>query len=159
MADNNQYPMTRDAYEGLKEELKQKVEVERPQLAARLKAAIEMGDLSENADYIAAKEAQGFLEGRIQDLQNMIRSAYIIDEDAAQNGDTVRLGSHVKVREDGEDSAEAYQIVGQVEANPRQGKISDESPLGRALLGRKVGDTVHVKAPAGELVFKIVEIG
>lgn len=158
MADSNQYPMTPEAYENLKEELRQKQEEERPKLAARLKAAIEMGDLSENADYIAAKEAQGFLEGRIQDLQTMIRNAYIIDEDAAQ-GDTVRLGSHIKVQEDGEDTAEAYQIVGQVEANPRQGKISDESPLGQALLGHKVGDTVRVKAPAGDLVFKIVEIG
>ena len=157
MADNT-YPMTREAYEALQAELKHKVEVERPALAARLKAAIELGDLSENADYAAAKEAQSFLEGRIQELQTLLRNAQIIDMDAA-SGDTVRLGSRVHVLEDGEDEPEVYQIVGQVEANPSNGKSSDESPLGRALLGRKIGDTVRVNAPAGEIVFKIVDIG
>lgn len=158
MAQKNRYPMTQQAYDDLRAELKHKVEVERPALAARLKAAIELGDLSENADYTSAKEAQGFLEGRIQELETMLRNAMIIDESAAQ-GDTVRLGTHVKVLEKGEDEPETYQIVGQVEANPRNGKISDESPLGRALIGRKVGDTVRVKAPAGDLVFEVVEIG
>lgn len=157
MADNK-YPMTHEAYEQLQAELKHKIDVERPALAARLKAAIELGDLSENADYTAAKEAQGFLEGRIQELQAMLRNAEIIDLSAA-NGDTVRLGSRVHVLEDGEDEPEVYQIVGQVEANPRSGKISDESPLGRALIGHKVGDTVRISAPAGELVFEIVKIG
>lgn len=157
MAENNRYPMTREAYEELQAELQHKVEVERPRIAARLKAAIELGDLSENADYASAKEDQAFLEGRILELQTKLRGAQIIDESAA-NGDTVRLGSKVKVQEDGEDDAEVYQIVGQVEANPRNGKISDESPLGRALMGRKIGESVRVKAPAGEIIYQIVDI-
>lgn len=158
MADNG-YPMTREAYEELSAELKHKLEVERPHLAARLKAAIELGDLSENADYAAAKEAQGFLEGRIQELQAMLRDAVIIDEAAAASSHTVRLGSRVTIVEEGEDEPEVYQIVGQIEANPVNGKISDESPLGRALLGRKVGDTIRVQAPVGELIFEIKDIG
>lgn len=158
MADNG-YPMTREAYEELSAELKHKLEVERPRLAARLKVAIELGDLSENADYAAAKEAQGFLEGRIQELQAMLRDAVIIDEAAAASSHTVRLGSRVTIVEEGEDEPEVYQIVGQIEANPVNGKISDESPLGRALLGRKVGDTIRVQAPVGELIFEIKDIG
>lgn len=124
-----------------------------------MKAAIELGDLSENADYAAAKEAQGFLEGRIQELQAMLRDAVIIDEAAAASSHTVRLGSRVTIVEEGEDEPEVYQIVGQIEANPVNGKISDESPLGRALLGRKVGDTIRVQAPVGELIFEIKDIG
>ena len=150
------YPMTQQALEDLRAELKHKIEVERPALAARLKAAIELGDLSENADYTSAKEAQGFLEGRIQDLQAIISNSEIIDEN--QSNDSVQLGNTVTVQEDGEDSRETYFIVGQVEANPREGKISNESPLGRALVGSKVGDVVRVTAPVGELVFRILEI-
>ncbi len=156
MAEDKTYPMTERALEELKAELKHKIEVERPALAARLKAAIELGDLSENAEYASAKEAQGFLEGRVQELEMLIRRAVLIDETAS--GDTVQLGSRVAVVEDGEDEAETFQIVGQVEANPREGKISDESPLGQALVGRRVGDVVRYKAPAGEHVFKIIEI-
>ncbi len=156
MAEDRTYPMTQGALDELKAELKHRVKVERPALAARLKAAIELGDLSENAEYTSAKEAQGFLEGRIQELERLIRYAVIIDETAA--GDTVQLGSRVTVVQDGEDETEVFQIVGQVEANPRQGRISDESPLGQALVGRRVGDVVRYEAPAGELVFKIVQI-
>lgn len=150
------YPMTEQALQDLRAELKQKIEVERPALAARLKAAIELGDLSENADYTAAKEAQGFLEGRIQELQTIIGNATIIDEN--QSNDRVKLGNTVTVQEDGESSRETYFIVGQVEANPSQGKISNESPLGRALVGSKVGDVVRVDAPVGQLTFRILEI-
>jgi transcription elongation factor GreA len=157
MADKHDYPMTRTALEELRAELKNKVEVERPALAARLKAAIEMGDLSENAEYISAKEDQGFLEGRIQQLQAMISGAIIIDERENGTG-AVRLGSRVTVQEDGEDAAETFQIVGPVEASPIDGKISNESPLGQALVGRKVGDKVRVQAPAGETMFKVLSI-
>lgn len=150
------YPMTEQALQDLRAELKQKIEVERPALAARLKAAIELGDLSENADYTAAKEAQGFLEGRIQELQTIIGNAAIIDEN--QSNDRVKLGNTVTVQEDGESSRETYFIVGQVEANPSQGRISNESPLGRALVGSKVGDVVRVDAPVGQLTFRILEI-
>jgi transcription elongation factor GreA len=157
MVDKHDYPMTRTALEDLRAELKHKVEVERPALASRLKAAIEMGDLSENAEYISAKEDQGFLEGRIQQLQAMISGAIIIDERENGTG-AVRLGSHVTVQEVGEDAAETFQIVGPVEASPIDGKISNESPLGQALVGHKVGDKVRVQAPAGEAVFKVISI-
>lgn len=157
MADKHDYPMTRTALDDLRAELKNKLEVERPALAARLKAAIEMGDLSENAEYISAKEDQGFLEGRIQQLQAMISGAIIIDERENGTG-AVRLGSRVTVQEDGEDAAETFQIVGPVEASPIDGKISNESPLGQALVGHKVGDKVRVKAPAGDTVFKVISI-
>nr|MBN1228407.1 transcription elongation factor GreA [Anaerolineae bacterium] len=148
--------MTAAALEKLKAEYKQKTEVERLALAARLKAAIELGDLSENAEYTTAKEAQGFLEGRIQQLQAMIRGAVIIEE--GQACDTVQLGCRVTVLEENEEEPEVFLIVGMVEANPREGKISIESPLGEAIAGAKVGDCVTVKAPAGILKFKVLDI-
>src|SRR5689334_24926519 len=112
MADKHDYPMTRTALDDLRAELKTKLEVERPALAARLKAAIEMGDLSENAEYISAKEDQGFLEGRIQALQAMISGAILIDEGDHNASGLIRLGSRVTVQEDGEPDAETFQIVG-----------------------------------------------
>lgn len=156
MAEPKSYPMTAEALEGLREELAHKIEVERPALAARLKSAIEMGDLSENADYITAKEEQGFLEGRIQLLQVMIQGAEIIEK--ADGYDSVQLGSHVTVVEDGEDETEVFHIVGMVEANPRAGKISEDSPMGKALMGARIGDVVRVEAPAGQIVFKVVDL-
>lgn len=155
-SEHRAYPMTEQALKDLKAELKQKIEVERPKMAARLKHAISMGDLSENADYHSAKEDQAFLEGRIRELEEMIRYAEIIEARAADG--IVRLGSHVRLLEEGEADPETYMIVGKVEANPRAGKISDESPLGRALIGREVGDTVSIDAPVGKLMFKIVAI-
>jgi transcription elongation factor GreA len=155
--DHPTYPMTAEALDALRAELKHKEEVEKPVLAARLKAAIEMGDLSENADYISAKEDQGFLQGRIDELKQMIRWAVIIEEKEGDY-DSVQLGCHVTVLEEGESEPETFRLVGKVEANPREGRISDESPLGSALLNHKVGDTVRVEAPDGDLVFKIVEI-
>lgn len=152
-----EYHLTQEALDELKAELEQKVNVERPKLAKRLKAAIELGDLSENAEYHSAKEAQGFLEGRIQHLQKIISSAVIIDEAATDDG-TVRLGTTVTVQQEGFDEPEVYQIVGKVEANPREGKISHESPLGEALIGAREGDKVSYQAPAGELVFKIMKV-
>jgi transcription elongation factor GreA len=157
MAEQNSYPMTQAKLDELKAELRHKVEVERPALAARLKAAIELGDLSENADYHTAKEEQGFLEGRIQQLEYMIRNAVIIEEQDTLDG-TVQIGSRVTVIEEGNTNPEEFVIVGKVEANPREGKISNESPLGQALLDHKVGDRIIVRAPGGELVFKIVAI-
>jgi transcription elongation factor GreA len=155
--DHPTYPMTQEALDALRAELKHKEEVETPALAARLKTAIEMGDLSENADYAAAKEDQSFLQGRIDELKQMIRWASIIEEKVGSY-DSVELGCHVTVMEEGEDEPETFRLVGRVEANPREGRISDESPLGQALLHHKVGDTVRVKAPDGDIVFKIVEI-
>lgn len=157
MAIKQDFPMTKAKLEELRAELKTKEEIEKPALAARLKAAIEMGDLSENAEYHSAKEDQGFLEGRIQELKNIIRGAILIEESDGKHNASgiVRLGSRVTVVEQGENAPETYLIVGQVEANPLQGKISNESPLGIALVGRAVGDVVRVTAPAGEMVFTI----
>lgn len=158
MSDQRSFPMTRAMLSELRAELKHKVEVERSALAARLKTAIEMGDLSENADYIAAKEDQSFLEGRIQQLQVMISGATIIQEGETNNEGVVRLGSRVTVvdRESGE--PETFLIVGQVEANPLEGKISNESPVGQALVDHKVGETIGVTTPAGQMSFKITAI-
>lgn len=149
--------VTKEGLEALKEELDNLVRVRRPALAERLHIAIKQGDLSENADYIAAKEEQGFLEGRILELQEMIRNAEIIQNNCGNNG-RVSIGCHVTVLEEGEDSQETYHVVGATEADPLHGKISNESPLGVALIGHKVGDNVAVRAPAGEIHFEIVEI-
>jgi transcription elongation factor GreA len=150
------YPMTEQALEDLRAELEHKLEVERPALAARLKAAIEMGDLTENAEYISAKEDQAFLEGRIQQLQQMIRWAVIIDQ--SDGSGTIRLGSRVTVVEVGASDPETFMIVGVVEANPLEGKISDESPLGSALVGCSVGDVVRVDTPGGQRSFEVTDI-
>jgi transcription elongation factor GreA len=137
-------------------ELDDLVNVKRPALAVRLRDAIQQGDLSENADYHVAKEDQAFLEGKILELQAILRSAVII-QDASPSG-VVKMGSKVTVQEDGEDSPETYLLMGAKEANPREGKISNDSPIGGALLGHKVGETVRAKTPAGEIKFKILKI-
>lgn len=140
----------------LRREHKELIEVKRPQLAAKLKDAKEMGDLSENADYIDAKEQQGFLEGRIREIESILRTATIISEKPGPKG-IVSLGSEVTVTEDGE-SPETYKIVGAAEADPTKGRISNESPLGAALLNKKKGDKVKVQTPSGEAFFKVVEV-
>jgi transcription elongation factor GreA len=148
--------LTAEGMEDLRRELDRLVNVKRPALADRLHKAIQQGDLSENADYIAAKEEQGFLEGRVQQIEAMLRNAVIIQNDGSK--DEVVLGSRVTVVEVGEEEEEIFRIVGPAEANPIDGKVSNESPVGRALLGRRVGDTINVEAPRGEIVFKIVAI-
>lgn len=149
--------LTPEGAENLRKELKELMEVKRPALAAKLKEAIAQGDLSENADYIDAKEQQAFLEGRIKDLENMLRSAKIIEENGTKSG-FVTVGCSVTVEEEGEDGTETYRIVGAAEADPIEGRISNESPLGAALLNRKKGDKVKVKTPDGTVVFKIKKV-
>ena len=148
--------ITPEGLEDLRQELERLVSVERQKLADRLRFAIQQGDLSENADYAAAKEDQGFLEGRIQQIEVMLRNAVIIEE--AGPSDKVRLGSHVTVIEEGADDTETFRLVGAAEANPLNGTISNESPLGQALLGHKVDDTVSVETPAGATAFRIALI-
>jgi len=148
--------LTREGIERLRRELDELVNVRRPALAERLRKAIQQGDLSENADYIAAKEEQGFLEGRIQEIEALLRNAVVIEEEAPTG--EVRLGSRVTVVEDGEEEPETFRLVGPAEADPTNGHISYESPLGRALLGHRVGDVVAVEAPAGVLRFRILRI-
>lgn len=149
--------LTPEGVDKLRQELDRLIQVKRPELTARLRHAIQQGDLSENADYQTAKEEQGFVEGRIQELQGMLLDAVILEEGAAPT-DEVGLGSRVTVVEEGEDYPETFMIVGAAEADPGNGKISNESPLGQALLGRKVGQRVAVETPGGELVFKITAI-
>ncbi|MQC24583.1 MAG: transcription elongation factor GreA [Chloroflexi bacterium] len=142
----------------LREELKQLVEVQRVTLAERLRDAIRMGDLSENADYIAAKEDQAFLEGRILELEATLRDATVIKGDAVGRNGLVGIGSKVTVLEDGS-AAETYTLVGSAEADPRKGLISNQSPIGMALLGKRAGDTVKAKMPdGGTLSLKIDKV-
>jgi len=157
MVENKAVYVTPEGLKKLKAELDELVNVRRIAMAQRLSAAIKQGDLSENADYITAKEEQGFLEGRIRELEFAVRNAVVIEEAIVTDG-RATLGSHVTVVEEGYDDQETYHIVGPLEADPAKGKISHESPLGEALMGRKVGDKVKVQAPVGEIEFRIVEI-
>jgi transcription elongation factor GreA len=128
----------------------------REALAKTLRSAIQMGDLSENADYIKAKEDQGFLEGRIQELEYVLSRATIIERNG-EGYQSVDVGATVKVQE-GDYPPEVYFVVGSKEADPKNGKISNESPIGKAIMGKKTGDLVVVETPAGELQLKILEI-
>ena len=147
--------LTAEGLAHIQEELKELTGPRRVELAARLRSAIQMGDLSENADYHKAKEDQGFLEGRIQELEYLIRHAVVIEKNA--NKDTVSVGSHVTIQE-GDDPAETYHMVGPKEADPRNGRISHESPSGRALMDHRLGEVVEVETPAGKTKFKILKI-
>ena len=148
--------LTAEGVKNLHRELDHLVNVKRPALAERLRRAIQQGDLSENADYITAKEEQGFLEGRVQQIEAMLRRAVIIQENGPT--DEVALGSRVTVVEEGVEESEVFHIIGPAEADPANGKVSNESPLGRALMGRQVEDAVTVEAPGGEIVFRITAI-
>jgi transcription elongation factor GreA len=148
--------LTPEGAEDLRRELDELVNVKRIELAKKLKAAVAEGDLKENADYHDAKEQQAFLEGRIQYLENILRSSKIIENTGKT--DEVRLGSVVTIVEEGAHEEEVYSIVGAAEANPREGKISHESPIGAALLGHRKGDKVRAKPPGGDMIFKIKSI-
>jgi transcription elongation factor GreA len=149
--------LTPEGAEKLRRELRDLIEVKRPELAAKLKEAIAQGDLSENADYIDAKEQQAFLEGRINQLENSLRSATIIEESKGKRSEIVIIGSEVTVEESGEPD-ETYKIVGAAEADPEHGYISNESPLGAALLNHKKGDKVKVQTPSGVIEFKVKKV-
>ena len=149
--------LTEDGYNKLVEKLNYLKSVRRIEVAERLKAAIALGDLSENSEYDDAKNEQAFLEGEIQDLEAKIRNS---DISKAGSGDVVQMGSKVSVvdLEFAEDCPETFMLVGSTEADPDEGKISNESPLGQALLGQKVGAVVDVHAPAGIIKYEIKEI-
>jgi transcription elongation factor GreA len=127
----------------------------REELSQRLRSAIQMGDLSENADYHKAKEDQGFLEGRIQELEAILRNSAIIEDN--ENKDIIYIGSHVTIQE-GNEEPETYHLVGPTEADPRKGRISHESPIGHVLMDRRVGDVVEAETPGGKIIFKILKI-
>jgi len=146
--------LSKEGYEKLREELDEMVNVRRAEVAARIHEAKEHGDISENAEYEDAKNEQAFVEGRIQTLSALIKNAVMIEENHSTTH--VQIGSTVTVQSD--DGKEKFTIVGSAEAAPADGKISNESPVGRALLGRKKGETVQVTVPAGEFSYKIVSI-
>lgn len=147
--------VTKEGYKKLEEELEYLRTVKRAEVAQRLHDAMGEGDIDENAEYDDAKNEQSFVEGRILTLETMIKNAVIIQE--GKRRDQVVLGSTVTVVEDGGEP-ETYHIVGTAEADPRKGRISNESPLGRALLGKRVGDSITINAPAGTLTFQIIAI-
>ena len=155
MASEQAY-LTKQGEADLRNELKELIEVKRPELAQRLKEAIAQGDLKENADYHDAKEQQGFIEGRIQHIEAILRDATVVEDQGPS--DEVRIGSTVVIREEGTDEDEEYKIVGSAEANPRERKISQKSPIGEALLGKKKGRKVRVKTPDGPVKFKIINV-
>lgn len=148
--------LTADGARKLREELEHLKGPGRTELAKRLRAAIQQGDLSENADYSVAKEDQAFLEGRILELEEILHDAVIID-DLQVNTNTVNVGNHVTIQED-DFEAETYFLVGPKEADPANGRISHESPIGQALLNHKVGDLVNVQTPTGVINLKIIKI-
>jgi transcription elongation factor GreA len=153
---NEEHYLTKEGEAQLREELEHLEGPMRTDLARRLREAIQMGDLSENADYIATKEEQGFLEGRIQELKYILRHATIIEENG-HNFESVEIGATVTIQEE-DYPPEVYYLVGSKEADPGNGRISNASPIGKAILGKKVGDTVDVETPGGVIQFKVVKI-
>ncbi len=148
--------LTKEGYQKLADELEHLRTVKRKEVAERLHEAMEGGELIENAEYEAAKNEQAFVEGRIQEVEVILASARIIDGKNS-NASVVQVGDTVVVKE-ANNSPEEYTIVGAAEADPRKGKISNESPLGRALLGHMTGDDVSVEAPGGMFKIKVVKI-
>ncbi len=141
----------------LEDELEYLKVEKRKEIAEKIKIARGFGDLSENAEYVAAKEEQGNMEVRIAEIKKILENAEIID-DSEISTDTVSIGAKVKVLDIEFEEEEEYSIVGSTEADPSQNKISDESPVGKALIGRKIGETVDVEIPSGTISFKILEI-
>jgi transcription elongation factor GreA len=149
--------LTREGYENLKKELEQLKTVERAKVAERLKIAIGFGDLSENSEYDDAKIQQAFIEGRIATIEAMLPNVQVIDEDQLKKGG-INLGSYVTVLDTELDEQEEYRIVGTSEADPMHNKISNESPLGKVLLGKNKGDVVQAETPAGMIEYKILDV-
>lgn len=151
------FPMTEAGKEKLEQELEHLKTVKRKEVVERIKIARSFGDLSENSEYDSAKEEQAFVEGRITTIENMIRNAKIIGSDEL-SGDTVSLGSSVTFVELPNGDEETYTIVGSAEADPFEGKISNDSPIAKSLISKKVGDEVTVQTPGGEMKVKITSI-
>ncbi|MGN0955285.1 transcription elongation factor GreA [Dialister sp.] len=155
MAEMQRTLVTREGLEKMQKELDDLRSTKRAEIAQRLKAAIAMGDLSENSEYDEAKNAQAFLEGRILQLEQQIRTAQVIEKGTK---DRVDVGSTVLIEDMEEHLQEKVTIVGSTESNPFEGRISNESPVGRALMGAKAGDTVEAEAPNGVLKYKVISI-
>ena len=148
--------LTPEGFQKLQDELEYLRTVKRQEVADRLHEAMEGGELIENAEYEAAKNEQAFVEGRIQELEIILASARVID-DKVKNGSIIQVGSTVTIKEEGFDE-EKYTIVGAMEADPRKNRISNESPIGRAILNRKVGEEVTVETPGGAMKVRIIKV-
>jgi transcription elongation factor GreA len=147
--------LSREGIESLKKELQELKTKKRREIAQRLQEAKDLGDLSENAEYFEAKEAQSLNENRIAELEELLKNVVMIETSSQE--DIVRIGSTVEVKSD-KNGAEVFSIVGSAEAKPQEGKISNESPLGRAFLGRKIGEEIEIKTPSGITKYKIIKI-
>ena len=159
MANVNKFKMSQDRLDALKEELTYLETVREKEVAELIKEARSFGDLSENSEYDEAKSEQGKLYSKIAELKVLIENAEIVDNiDHDAPKDTVTLSSKVRVLDVDDDFEENYEIVGSQEANPREGRISDDSPVGQGLIGHRAGDTVVIHAPVGELTFKILSV-
>ena len=150
-------PMTAGGFAALEVELKQRQQVERPRIITAIAVARALGDLSENAEYHAAKEAQSLNEGRIMELESLIGRADIIDV-SKLGGDTIKFGATVKLIDDDTEEEKLYQIVGEPESDVKSGKVSIGSPIARALIGKKVGDSVQVNTPGGGKSYEVVSV-
>ena len=157
MNDNNKVVLTEEGYENLKEELDHLVNVKRKEVAERIKVARDFGDISENSEYDEAKNEQAFVEGRIQEIKNMLDNAEIVREEEVSD-EIVSVGNIVKIRDIDTDDEFTYRIVGSAESDPLNNKISNESPIGKAIIGHKVGDSVEIEVPSGLKTYEILLI-
>ncbi|WP_100398262.1 transcription elongation factor GreA [Bacillus sp. FJAT-44742] len=157
MVEDQKHYMTEEGRKKLEEELEFLKTERRQEVVERIKVARSFGDLSENSEYDSAKDEQAFVEGRIAQIEKMLKNAEIIEEDASNNSE-VALGKSVKFKELPDGDEEVYTIVGSAESDPLEGKISNSSPMAQSLLGRKVGDKVMVNTPGGELKVEIIEV-
>ena len=151
------FPMTVHGHAALETELKHLKTVERPEVINAISVARDHGDLKENAEYHAAKEKQGFIEGRIQELESKLSLAQVIDP-TSMSGEVVRFGATIKIVNEDTDEESTYQIVGEDEANVKDGKISVTSPIARAMITKEVGDVFEVIAPGGSKGYEILEV-
>ncbi|HLS69833.1 MAG TPA: transcription elongation factor GreA [Kiloniellales bacterium] len=154
---NDKVPMTAEGFARLEEELKQLKSVARPEVIKAIAEAREHGDLSENAEYHAARDRQSFIEGRVAELEDKISRAQVIDP-SKLSGDTVKFGATVRVVDEDTENELSYQIVGETEADVKAGRIAVTSPIARALIGKAVGESVEVTTPGGTKAYEILEV-
>ena len=149
--------ITDEGLRRLEEELEDLKTVKRKEIAEKIKVALSFGDLSENSEYDEAKNEQAIIEGRIAEIESQLKNVHVLDE-SELNTEVVHLGSTIRIREAGTQEDEVYKIVGSTETDPQNGRISDESPIGKAMLGHAAGDVVEVLIPAGAVSYELVEI-
>lgn len=157
MAEEKSFPMTADGKKKLEKELEDLQLKRRPEVIKRIKIARSYGDLSENSEYESAKDEQAFVEGRISQIQNMLQYAVIIDNEDVDK-DEVTMGRTITFQELPDEDPETYQIVGESESDPLNGKISNDSPMAKGLIGHKVGETIEIEIPNGKMKVKILKV-